>query len=81
MSWLNQKHPKLAESVATLGKVVFTDGALSRKTKELIAVAISAVVRCEPCLESHVRQARELGASEEDSGGSGCRTYSKRYSS
>jgi AhpD family alkylhydroperoxidase len=43
----------------------FREGSLDRKTKELIAVAISVIVKCEPCMEHHVREALERGATEQ----------------
>ncbi len=33
-------------------------------TKELIAVGASVTANCQPCLEYHVKEAREFGASE-----------------
>jgi AhpD family alkylhydroperoxidase len=35
-------------------------------TKELVAIAASVAARCQPCLEHHLRKARELGAAESD---------------
>jgi AhpD family alkylhydroperoxidase len=43
----------------------FADGALDKKTKELMALAISIVTKCEPCMEWHLDQAMQAGASEE----------------
>jgi len=40
----------------------FQDGALSKKHKELIAIGISLVTDCESCLEWHIGQALEVGA-------------------
>lgn len=48
-----------------LEQITFEDGALTRREKELIAIGISIVNSCEPCLEWHVRQALTAGASEE----------------
>lgn len=39
------------------------DGALERKTKELLALAISVTVRCDGCIAYHVHDALEAGAS------------------
>ena len=50
---------------AELEEVTFKDGALTTREKELIAVGISIVNSCEPCLEWHVRQALTAGASED----------------
>lgn len=43
-----------------------SDGALSAKTKELIAVAISVYCRCEYCIVSHVYNALKVGCTREE---------------
>jgi AhpD family alkylhydroperoxidase len=45
-----------------LEKVTFSDGALSKKNKELIAVGISVVINCESCMQWHIEQAAKSGA-------------------
>lgn len=37
---------------------------LDEKTLELIAVGATITANCQPCLEFHVRKAREAGAAE-----------------
>jgi AhpD family alkylhydroperoxidase len=44
----------------------YADRALTKKHKELIAVGISVVINCESCMEWHIKQALESGASEEE---------------
>ncbi len=39
----------------------YTPSALDLKTKELIAIAASAVAKCEGCLDGHIKKALELG--------------------
>jgi AhpD family alkylhydroperoxidase len=46
-------------------KKTFTDGNLSKMHKELIAIGISLVNGCEPCLEWHIKQAKDAGATDE----------------
>lgn len=41
---------------------------LDPKTSELIAIAASVVAKCQPCLEHHLSEARNAGASESDIG-------------
>ncbi len=63
-------HRKLLEHSACykhfleLERTAFADGAVSSKQKELTALAISIVAKCEPCIEWHVGQALRLGAGE-----------------
>lgn len=42
---------------------LFEEGVLPRKTKELIAVAVSCMLRCRHCTRSHIESAQEAGAS------------------
>lgn len=44
----------------------YVDGALDKKSKELIAVGISVVMNCESCMEWHIKQSLEDGASENE---------------
>ena len=39
-------------------------GALDARTKKAIAIALSVLARCEPCVKSHVKKAREMGFSQ-----------------
>lgn len=43
-------------------KAAFSDGTLSKKHKELIAVGISVVIDCESCMQWHIEQAAKSGA-------------------
>ncbi|BDZ67632.1 carboxymuconolactone decarboxylase family protein [Methanobacterium ferruginis] len=54
------------DSFLELEKKAFNEGSLSRKNKELMALAISIVTKCEPCIEWHVQQADIAGASDEE---------------
>jgi AhpD family alkylhydroperoxidase len=43
---------------------VMADGAISAKTKELIALAVAATTQCVYCLEIHNKKAKDLGCTE-----------------
>lgn len=43
----------------------YKDGSLGKLQKELIAIGISVVINCESCMEWHIKQALDDGASEE----------------
>ena len=47
-------------------KNAFSEGNLTKKDKELMALAISIVTKCEPCIEWHMEQAILSGATEEE---------------
>ena len=42
----------------------FSDGALSKMHKELVAVGISVVINCESCMQWHIEQAAQAGADQ-----------------
>ena len=45
---------------------VFADGALSAKTKDLIAVAVAHVTQCPYCIRAHTKSALAKGATENE---------------
>ena len=59
---LGQDLPGPMSGFTRLHRKSIEDGALSRKVKEMMAVAISIVVGCEGCIAYHVHDAVEAGA-------------------
>ena len=47
-------------------QAAYSDGALSKKHKELVAVGISVVINCESCMEWHISQAAQTGGTEKE---------------
>jgi AhpD family alkylhydroperoxidase len=47
---------------------IYADGALSGKTKTLMAVLWSVAVRCEPCVRYYAHKASDLGVTEAELG-------------
>jgi AhpD family alkylhydroperoxidase len=58
--------PGTMRAFTELHKQSTAEGALDRKTKELIALGMALSVNCEGCVAYHVRQALESGASREE---------------
>ncbi len=58
--------PETAQAFANFSEVVFKDGALSGKIKNLIAVAVAHVTQCPWCIDGHVHGAKRLGATDEE---------------
>jgi len=54
------------DSFLKLEEAAFHDGVLPGKVKELMALSISIVTKCEPCMEWHVQQALLKGATDEE---------------
>jgi AhpD family alkylhydroperoxidase len=60
------KKSKVYKSFLDMEKNTYTDGALRKKYKELIAVGISVATNCESCMEWHIKQALDDGASQDE---------------
>lgn len=56
--------PATAEAFQGWNAVAFKDGALSHKTKELMAIACAATIGCDYCLDVHSKSAKRAGATE-----------------
>ncbi len=65
-SWIAEHLPEPQKKFARFAERVYDGDALSRKTKELIAAAVSAVARCPHCTDGHLDGAKEAGASEDE---------------
>ena len=55
---------KTYQPLLDLEQKAFADDALDKKTKELMALSISIVTKCEPCMEWHLDQALQAGATD-----------------
>lgn len=53
---------KVYKAFLEMEQAAYSDGALSSKIKELIAVGISVVIDCESCMQWHIEQAAKAGA-------------------
>ena len=56
--------PKVYDAFLQMEAAAFSDGALPKKVKELIAVGISVVINCESCMQWHIEQAAIAKATE-----------------
>ena len=61
---LRKAIPEVYQGFGALHSAAYTDGALDRKTKELIALAIATSQHCDGCMASHARGAAKAGATE-----------------
>ena len=57
---------RVYQAYLNLEAAAFSDGALAKKHKELIAVGISVVIDCESCMQWHIEQAAQTGASAQE---------------
>jgi AhpD family alkylhydroperoxidase len=58
--------PETLSAFGGLSRAAQTSGALDKKTKELLALAISVAIRCEGCVAYHARGAQRTGASRQE---------------
>ena len=61
-----QLAPGPADAFRAFSRSVFAEGALSVKTKQLIAVAVAHVTQCPYCIRSHTSAALRHGATGEE---------------
>ncbi|MFG0262723.1 MAG: carboxymuconolactone decarboxylase family protein [Novipirellula sp. JB048] len=57
--------PEPADAFKALSRSVFAEGALSAKTKQLIAVAVAHVTQCPYCIKGHTKGALQHDATPE----------------
>ena len=56
--------PEAMKAFLAFDTAAWSDGAVPRKYKELIAVAVALTTQCPSCIELHVDRARKLDASD-----------------
>lgn len=63
---LRSSTPEVMKSFGDLGRAATADGVLDKKTKELIALALSVAARCDPCIGFHTQALVKLGATRQE---------------
>ena len=63
---LAERDPEFMEIYHNAALHVFRDGALPRKMKEIICICVDALQLYEPGVRIHMRNALELGATEQE---------------
>ena len=63
---LTDKGSKVYEAFLQMERAAFSDGALGKKEKELIAIGISVQMNCESCMQWHIEQAAAAGATYDE---------------
>ncbi len=58
--------PEIDDAFRAFSKAVFANGALDRRTKQLIAVAVAHTTQCPYCIRGHTLGALRDGASERE---------------
>jgi len=63
---LDDNAPEAMKTFWAFDKAAMTAGAISRKNKELMAVAVALTTQCPYCIDIHAKRAREAGATEQE---------------
>lgn len=63
---LAQLLPDTMQALVEVNERVFEEGALTTKTKELIAIAVAHVTGCAFCIDIHTKNALREGASDQE---------------
>ncbi len=63
---LLEDNNKIIKRIFNLDTNTFTDGALSKRTKELLGLGNSMVLRCDDCVRYHLEECYKLGLSKEE---------------
>jgi AhpD family alkylhydroperoxidase len=58
--------PAIQDAFHAFSELVFADGALPAKTKQLIAVAAAHITQCPYCIKGHTRAAIKQGANSKE---------------
>lgn len=61
-----EKDNKVLKRFFSLDNQTYQDGALPTKTKELLGLVASMVLRCDDCIKYHLGQCHELGCTTEE---------------
>lgn len=63
---LSREIPDTVKGFGQMGKAAKTNGALSEKTKEFMALGIAIATRCDSCIGFHVQSLVRLGATRDE---------------
>ncbi len=66
LATLRANTPEVLKSFNDLGRAATADGVLEKKTKELIALALSVAARCDPCIAFHMKSLVALGVTRKE---------------
>jgi AhpD family alkylhydroperoxidase len=66
LSTLNASAPEAAKAFWAFDKAALSEGAIPKKYKELMALAVALTTQCPYCLEIHRQNAEKAGATQEE---------------
>jgi AhpD family alkylhydroperoxidase len=63
---MNAPNNKIMKRIFSLDTLTYQEGALSEKTKELLGLVASMVLKCDDCICYHLQQCHKLGVTNEE---------------
>lgn len=63
---LNAENNKILKRIFSVDTLAYQDGALDTRTKEMLGLVSSMVLRCDDCIKYHLVKCHELGLSREE---------------
>jgi AhpD family alkylhydroperoxidase len=57
---------KVTKRFLSLDRVVYEEGAITKKTKEMLGLVASLVLRCDDCIKYHLIRCKEAGITIEE---------------
>jgi AhpD family alkylhydroperoxidase len=57
---------KVIKRIYSVDTLTYEDGALSKKTKEMLGLVSSLVLRCDDCIKYHLERCYELGVTDDE---------------
>ena len=66
LSKIRQEMPDVMDGFGALAQAATKDGALNKKTKELIALALGIAAHCDGCIGFHTQALIKLGVTREE---------------
>lgn len=57
---------KVIKRIYSVDTITYEDGALNKKTKEMLGLVSSLVLRCDDCVKYHLERCFELGVNDEE---------------
>ncbi len=65
---LHKLNPETAKGFSALSAAAMIDGALDKKQREYVALAIAVTQRCEPCINLHIEALIKAGCTRAELG-------------
>lgn len=63
---LSAGNNKILKRIFGVDTISYMDGALDARTKEMLGLVASMVLRCDDCVRYHIIRCRELGVTEDE---------------